>query len=284
MELNSHLEWKVKYVPGVLEAIGYKSGKKVLSEIQRTTGNAENIKLSLDKENVSKGNVFVVTVETTDKNGLHVPTANDEIEFSIIGGKILGIGNGDPTSLEKDKFIDDVTLVSITNFQERNGFHVDQPRNLDDKEYQWKEAFKDRDYKNQAESYLYRGEFDIKNDLKTSIVTFYYKKIGVEPVVYINGTVVEPSKEDSQKYILSADILMGGKNFINISAKPLQKVKDWDVMNTDPGIIQVITPAEPWKRKLFNGYSQIIIQKEDNAKEVILSASAKGLRTAILKN
>jgi beta-galactosidase len=81
---------------------------------------------------------------------------------------------------------------------------------------------------------------------------------------------------------LNSAILQEGKNTIHIAATPLQKVKDWDVMNTDPGIIQVITPAESWKRKLFNGYAQIIIQKDENVKEVILSASAKGLRTGTL--
>jgi beta-galactosidase len=121
MEQNSHLEWKVNYVPGTLEAIGYKNGKKVLSDIQKTTGKAENIKLSVDKENVSNSKVTVVTVEVTDKNGLYVPTANDEITFSIKGGKILGVGNGDPTSLEKDQFLDVISLVQITNFQEQKG-------------------------------------------------------------------------------------------------------------------------------------------------------------------
>ena len=109
------------------------------------------------------------------------------------------------------------------------------------------------------------------------LFSFFYKKIGVEAVVFINGNKINPSSEDSQKYILESSILKEGKNTIHIAATPLQKIKDWDVMNTDPGIIQVITPAEPWKRKLFNGYAQIIIQKDENAKEVILSASAKGL-------
>jgi beta-galactosidase len=36
-----------------------------------------------------------------------VPTADDEITFSLkSGGCIIGVGNGNPTSLEKDKFID----------------------------------------------------------------------------------------------------------------------------------------------------------------------------------
>lgn len=284
MEQNGHLEWKVNYSPGTLEAVGYKNDKKVLSEIQKTTGKVEKIKLSLDKENVAKGNVSVVTVEVTDKNGLHVPTANDEIEFAIKGGKILGVGNGNPTSLENDQFIDNLALVSITNFQEQKGTTAVLPQQLSNySESEWITAFKDRDYKKQVPSYIYRGEFELKSNSVKNTVSFFYKKIGVENVVFVNGTKVEPSTEDAQKYTFNTAILKEGKNTIYIVATPLQKVKDWDVMNTDPGVIQVITPAEPWKRKLFNGYVQIIIQKEDNAKEFVLSASAKGLQTGILK-
>jgi beta-galactosidase len=53
-------------------------------------------------------------------------------------------------------------------------------------------------------------------------------------------------------------------------------------MNTDPGIIQIINSAESWKRKLFSGYAQIIIQKKENAKEVVLSARATGLKSGVL--
>ncbi|MDQ6469682.1 beta-galactosidase GalA [Flavobacterium sp. LHD-80] len=285
IQQNGHLEWKVNYTPGTLEAIGYKNGKKILTETQKTTGKSENIKLSVDKENLPNSKVNVVTVELIDKNGLHVPTSNDEIAFSIEGGKILGVGNGNPTSLEKDQFIDDVSLVAITNFKEQKGVTANLSQELQNyAENDWKTAFKDRDYKNQAPFYIYKGEFDLKNNLASNIVSFFYKKIGVETVVFINGNKVNPSVEDSQKYTLNSSILEEGKNTIHIIATPLQKIKDWDVMNTDPGIIQVIKPAEQWKRKLFNGYAQIIIQKEENVKEVILSASAKGLRSASLKN
>ncbi|SHG27272.1 Beta-galactosidase jelly roll domain-containing protein [Flavobacterium defluvii] len=285
MEQNGHLEWKVNYAPGTVKAVGYKNGKKVLTETQKTTGKPENIKLSLDKENVLKGNVFVVTVEVTDKNNLHAATANDEITFSVKGGKILGVGNGDPTSLEKDQFHDTISLVQITNFQEQKLEKAILPNELPNyQENDWKTAFKDRDYKNQAASYIYKGEFDLKTNASSNNVSFFYKKIGTEVLVFVNGNKVRPSAEDSQKYILDSSILKEGKNTIHIAATPLQKIKEWDVMNTDPGIIQIITPSEPWKRKLFNGYAQIIIQKDENAVEVILSASAKGLRAGILKN
>ncbi|MEO7977481.1 beta-galactosidase GalA [Flavobacterium sp.] len=283
MELNSHLEWKVNYTPGTLEAIGYKNGKKILTETKKTTGIAENIQLSLDKENNLNTNVSVVTVEVMDKKGFHVPTANNEIIFSIKGGKILGVGNGDPTSLENDKFIDDISLVAINNFEEKKLASADlTDQNTNDPENNWMPAFKERDYKNQAPSYVYRGKFELSNSIKNSTVSFFYKKIGLNAVVFVNGNKIAPSTEDPQKYIFNSIFLKQGTNTIQIIAPPLQKAKEWDVMNTDPGIIQVITPAEQWKRKLFNGYAQIIIEKDENTSEVILSATAKGLKKGTL--
>lgn len=283
MEQNGHLEWKVKYEAGTLEAIGFKNGKKILTEIQKTTGNPEKIKLSVDKENLLNSNVVVVTTEIIDKNGLHVPTANDEITFSIQGGKILGVGNGNPTSLECDKFIDNIRFSVINNFKEKKLISADLPNKIqDDIDAEWNDAFKDRDYKKQAPAYVYKGDFEIKNNSDSNIVTFFYKKIGKETIVFVNGNKVEPAKDDAQKYTLNKAILKEGINTIYIATTPLQKIKDWDVMNTDPGIIQIVTPAEPWKRKLFNGYAQIIIQKEEGEKEVVLSASAKGLKSDVL--
>jgi len=283
MEQNGHLEWKVKYEAGTLEAIGYKNGKKILTEVQKTTANSEKIKLSVDKENLPNSNVVVVTAEITDKKGLHVPTANDEIMFSIKGGKILGVGNGNPTSLESDKFIDNIELVAINNFKEKKLTSADLPDKIqEDIDTEWNDAFKERDYKKQAPAYIYKGEFELKNNSDSNIVTFFYKKIGKETVVFVNGNKVESSKDDAQKYILDQSILKEGKNTIYMATTPLEKIKDWDVMNTDPGIIQIVTPAEPWKRKLFNGYAQIIIQKDENAKEVVLSARATGLKSGVL--
>ena len=45
----------------------------------------------------------VINVYAVDKNGRRVPTADNFIEFNIEGGgKILGVGNGDPQCLEAD--------------------------------------------------------------------------------------------------------------------------------------------------------------------------------------
>jgi beta-galactosidase len=283
MEHLGHLEWKVNYTAGTLEAIGYKNGKKILSDVQKTTEIEENIKLTTHKQNLPNADIAVITVEVTDKKGLHVPNANDEIKFDVKGGKLIGVGNGNPTSLEKDKFLDEISLVAITNFQERKATTADVSKQLSaNTDEGWKEAFKDRDYKNQAPSYAYRGQFELKNNAKSNIVTFFYKKIGLESAIFVNGNIITPSAEDPDKYVLNCNILRQGKNTIHIVTKPLQKEKEWDVLNTDPGIIQVVTPSEPWKRKLFNGYAQVIVQADGSGNDITVSATGKKLKTGTL--
>jgi beta-galactosidase len=44
-----------------------------------------------------------VTVEALDSKGRHVPTANLPVQFQVAGGKVIGVGNGDPNCHEPDK-------------------------------------------------------------------------------------------------------------------------------------------------------------------------------------
>jgi len=280
MEKLGHLEWKVKYQPGTLEAVGYKDGRKQLSEIKRTTGIPANIKLSQDKI-PHKNDVAVVTVEVTDKDGLHVPTANNEVLFSVTGGKIIGVGNGDPISLEKDRSVEDISLIKITGLQEQALATAELPQQLPSyPENNWKAIFESRDYKNPQPAYVYRGSFDLDHVSKDAVVTFFYQKIGPDAVVYVNGKKVTPEKEDAQKYVLSADVLKNGNNTLHIIATPLRKVNDWDAANTDLGMIQVLIPAGKWKRKLFNGYAQVIVQPDGSSNVLRLTATGAGLKSA----
>jgi beta-galactosidase len=102
----THLEWKVKYEPGVLEARGTKDGKVVLVEKRETTGKPETICLTADRTEINADgeDVAVLRVEVLDKQGRAVPTADDTISFKITGeGALVGVGNGDPNCQESDK-------------------------------------------------------------------------------------------------------------------------------------------------------------------------------------
>jgi beta-galactosidase len=102
----THLEWKVKYEPGVLEARGRKNGKIVLTEKRETTGEPVAIKLTADRTEINADgeDVALLRVEALDKQGRPIPTADYTISFRITGeGALLGVGNGDPNCQESDK-------------------------------------------------------------------------------------------------------------------------------------------------------------------------------------
>jgi beta-galactosidase len=101
-----HLEWKVKYEPGAIEARGMKNGKVVLSEKRETTGPTATLRLTADRTEILDDgeDVAVLKVEALDSQGHLVPVANDLIVFKVWGdGKLIGVGNGNPNCQESDK-------------------------------------------------------------------------------------------------------------------------------------------------------------------------------------
>ena len=104
---NSYLDWNVIYEPGVLSAKGFDENDKLILETKvETTGAPAAIKLSPDRTTIhaDSEDCSVVNVSIVDAQGRIVPTANNLIHFGLNGsGKIIGVGNGDPSCHEPDK-------------------------------------------------------------------------------------------------------------------------------------------------------------------------------------
>ena len=105
MPRNGHLEWKAVYQPGAIEARGYRQGKVVETVRIETTGEPAHLILTADRPayRADGRDVAVISVSTIDRQGRLVPTANSAVKFSLSGGQIIGVGNGDPASHESDK-------------------------------------------------------------------------------------------------------------------------------------------------------------------------------------
>jgi beta-galactosidase len=102
----THLEWKVKYEPGVIEARGKKDGKIVLTAKRETTGDPKSIRLTSDRTEIEANgeDLAILKVEVLDDAGRAIPTADNLITFKVTGeGKLVGVGNGDPNCQESDK-------------------------------------------------------------------------------------------------------------------------------------------------------------------------------------
>lgn len=106
MPRHSHLTWTVNYEPGTLEAVAYKKGRKLTSKVE-TTGDPYQIVVSPHKTTIAGDgrDVAVINISVTDREGREVPDASHLIRFSLTGdAKIIGVGNGDPSSHEPDKW------------------------------------------------------------------------------------------------------------------------------------------------------------------------------------
>ncbi len=292
--INGHLEWKVKYEPGVLNAIGYKGGKKIAADKVQTTGEPVAIHLSAN-QNILKANkedIAIVTVSANDKSNWQVPTADNKINFTVNGpAKIIGVGNGNPVSLEPDKFIETIQTAAIENLKEKiesnfNNTNEVMPEYNDEN---WNNAFTDertQAFGASANIIIYRGNFSLPQYSNDAQISFFYKPIGKVQSLFINGKKIADSvKENGSRtaFVLDKSILHSGKNSIVIVATPLLKQHTWDNINMNAGNFQIVTPPTVWKRKLFNGLAQVIIQSTNEPGEVILTATADGLQQQQIK-
>jgi beta-galactosidase len=102
MPRNRHLSWQVPYAPGRIEAIGYSRGRVVARDVRETAGPPHSVLLTVDRRIAKRGEVVIANAAIVDARGRPVPTADNLLRFSAAGGNIIGVGNGNPNSLEPD--------------------------------------------------------------------------------------------------------------------------------------------------------------------------------------
>lgn len=104
-EGSLHVQWRVPYVPGTLEAKGVYEGRDLVSQVA-TTGEAFGIHLVPDRSRIAADplDLAFVRVEIVDEQGRIVPEAANEIRFSVEGeGELIAVDNGLQTSMEPFK-------------------------------------------------------------------------------------------------------------------------------------------------------------------------------------
>jgi beta-galactosidase len=103
---NSHVTWSVQYEPGTIEARGSKNGQVVLVERHETTGAPAKLVLRPNRSKLAANRMdtSAVTIEIQDAQGRMIPMASHKLSFKLTGpGKIIGVGNGDPSCREADR-------------------------------------------------------------------------------------------------------------------------------------------------------------------------------------
>jgi len=133
-----HLEWKVRYEPGTIEARGSRNGQVVLTEKRETTGAPAQLRLTADRTEIDADgeDLAILKVEVLDKQGRLVPTAMNKVAFNISGaGKLIGVGNGDPNCQESDKaparsLFNGLAQVIVQSMKRPGEIHIEATKDL----------------------------------------------------------------------------------------------------------------------------------------------------------
>jgi beta-galactosidase len=299
MKRNSKLSWKVKYAPGTLSAKGFDAAGKVIAETKaETTGDAAQIQLTPNRTTINADgeDVSVFTVSAVDAQGRAVPVAQNKIDFAAEGaGKILGVGNGDPSCHEPDTFIPQSPVRAIAvngwrwklaNFSTKKGESTPEFANdFDDSSWNIIKPKTDGDtgelvIKTENTTAIYRAHVKLtEEDLNNPGVQIRFAGCDDEGWYFVNGQRVGESHDwEAQPLFDIKKALHAGDNVIAVGVK---NDAGEGGLSPDVNVEIVGKPAGlAWSRSLFNGLAQIIVQSTKDAGEIKLTASADGLKSA----
>jgi beta-galactosidase len=106
MPRDGYVEWKVAYQPGRLVAQARTDGRMVATDRVETAGPPVRIQLFPNRQKLHSDNqdTVVVPVSILDAEGRLVANADNRITFELAGGgRLLGVGNGNPSDHDTDR-------------------------------------------------------------------------------------------------------------------------------------------------------------------------------------
>jgi beta-galactosidase len=297
MKPNSKLSWQVKYAPGTLSAKGFDDAGQVIAETKvETTGTPASVQLAPNRAtlNADGEDVSVITVSVADAQGRIVPTASNKISFELTGaGKILGVGNGDPSSHEPDTFVAQLPVKTIpvegwhwklATIPGRGALAPEYAPDLDDSSWNVIRPKTDGDTGDQVlsegQSAVFRAHVNLTEaDLANPGVQIRFGGIDDHGWIFVNNQRVGESRDwAAQPAFDIKKALHAGDNVIAVGV--LNESGNGG-LNSDVNVELVGKPvANAWSRSVFNGLAQIIVQSSKDAGEIKLTATADGLQPA----
>lgn len=103
-DMATQTTWRVKFEPGELKAVGYRGGKPVAEDAVRTAGAAKRLRLEAPIRSLypDTDSLAVVNLSCEDEHGVFCPKENTRLAVAVEGGRLLGVGNGNPNSHDRD--------------------------------------------------------------------------------------------------------------------------------------------------------------------------------------
>ena len=303
MKRNDRLSWSVKYSPGTLSAKGFNGGRLVAENKVETTGEPSAITLAPDRSGIRADgeDLSIVSVAVTDTNGRIVPTAGNKINFALSGpGKIIGVGNGDPSCHEPDTFIAPAPIITEVGLKDWrwkmatvSGDGASNPEiapSFDDNGWDKvppdtdESGIRAREEVKGNESDIFRTHVTLTDaDLSKFPSQILFPAIYGESQVFINGHPAGSASGIIPHVLFDfKKLLHAGDNVVAVLVKPSVH---WGYRGgLNPNVTLKLchdNPKQPaWSRSVFNGLAQIIVQSAKKGGKLTLTAIADGLKPA----
>ena len=291
MARNDHLEWSVRYQPGTLLARSYSQGKLVRETKTETTDAPTALTLAADRTALTAdgADVAVIAVGAADAQGRAVPDAGTPVTFTLTGpGRIIGVGNGDPSSLEPDQFQAGLTRIEATGWRETAVSGGDAAALLSVDETAWSPAFaKDTKGKLPANATIaYRGILEVPALPAGATCRLLLGYFGEKQTVYLDGRPLSATTGTAAplpQVDLEPAQLAPGRHQLAVVATPFAKAEAYENLGQlKLATLRIDTPAPVWQRRLFNGLAQVIVQTDGRPGELVLHAESDGVNPASL--
>lgn len=284
MTYGDHLSWSVPYEKGKLSAIGYRGGQKVQEASVETTGPATQIVVETERSTIDAdgSDVAIVTVRAVDDMGRTVPDAMNKIDFALEGpGKIIGVGNGDPSCHEPDTMISTPNLAPITGWKMKRV--TGDPTKLaeilpdfDDSGWEANDLHRNQ-LREPGTMAVFRSTFNIEDPASRTV-------LGVGPIddlgwIFLNGKLLGTTNDwaASSRHDVEGK-LKKGRNVLAIVVK-----NNGGEGGLTKGVQLVGSEIQPsWSRSLFHGLAQVIIKSTGKPGDMTLRATSNELQTGAL--
>jgi beta-galactosidase len=283
---NDRVEWRVIYRAGALEARGYRGGQVVATTKVETTGAPTQLVLTPDRPviNADGEDVAVFTVSARDAQGRAVPTAGNLASFSVTGGRILGVGNGDPSSHEADVFSEGVTLLAVQDWRGRlapaGTTTPSAPETLEPMARlgNWLTPLP-----KPGELYDLSALFTLEKLPAGETLSLFLPSLGARTTLWLNGREIVRDLDTTKAgpaVALDATQVVAGVNRVQLIVTPFADKRNHIPELSRLGNVRLTTSAAPARRSLFNGLAQVLVQASRQPGEIRLTAQAEGLAPA----
>ncbi len=277
--------FEVKYEPGILSVEGRRNGL-LLRDALVTSGETAEVRTVSVLEMKNEDDIGIYEIDAYDANGVFCPLASEGVEVCVENGRIVGVGNGDPSSFAYEQKPEEENVRFLKCFKNKNSvFWVPRkkensmPDRADWLEMEAKKEYYEDDFRLIANFRTY-----LPKDQTTELVTTIYdaegyeyvefERLGGQAKVYLNGNLIGDNirwhgrltKNSNRPYRFYGEFRKG--------ANELKIVFVHDTANDLPLISGYVKIAKPfqtsWKVRLHYGKARIFV-KSKTPKELNLS-------------